>query len=111
MEVYDVQDIQSKKNYTRGEKTVKALKILNDYWLSDYWIAKTILVYQSYICKRKSYKSSEGSVPRTNLYVRIRTLVTIAFNQIELDGQINKERIQQEYKKSLAYEMSRMLSD
>ena len=31
MEVYDIQSIQSKKDYARGEKTVKALKILNDY--------------------------------------------------------------------------------
>ena len=69
------------------------------------------MVYQSYICKWKAYKSSEGSVPRTNFYVRLRTLLKIAFNQIELDGQINKERIQQEYKKSLAYEMSTMLSN
>ena len=111
MEVFDIEKIQQKKDYTRGEKTFKVLNILNDYGMSDYWIAKTIMVYQSYISRRKKYKSSEGSTPRIKYYVRLRTLLEVAFNYNETHGEVNKERVQQLYKKSLAYEMSTMLSD
>lgn len=111
MEVFDIQEIQKKKDYSRGEKTTKILNLLNSYGMSDYWIAQTIMVYQSYISKWRRYKSSEGSTPRIRYYVRLRTLLEVAFNYNETHGEVSKERVQQLYKKSTTYEVSEMFGN